>query len=264
MSNPSLYDYPLIYDRVRTPDQDTFDTIFNLICDYLGRKPGSVMDPACGPATWMAPFAQKGVMVAGNDIDPNMIKAAREKCGDRVLELIEGDMCDLRFAKGPFDVTFELAGTCGMLPGEEKFLSFLKSSIKHTADKGLMLLTVFFQEVSEYDQFPWLVGEWGPFAVPPQGNAWLRYEVLSTLPESSIDRVRRVVHTSGVEECQVPLIDEYDMFSWKEERFWDAMADFKELQFLTAFRYDEPVGIEPCGKGRLSGETTVVFRKRAV
>ena len=261
MSKLSLYDYPKIYDQVRTPDQETFGCIFNLVCDYLGKTPGSVMDPACGPATWLSPFAQAGVMVAGNDICPEMIATAREKCGGRSLEFLTGDMCDLRFTKGPFEVTFELSGTCGLLSNEDNFRCFLDSILVHTAFDGLILLTVFFHESQNYTHFPWVVGEWGPFTVQPEGNAWLRYEVIASEPLLNIDRVRRTVRTDGVAECSHPLIDEYDMFSWKEDHFWSFLSNFPQLELMTAFRYDEPTGIVPCRKGTFCGETTVVFRK---
>ena len=101
METFSLYDFPEIYDQVRTPDQYTFESIYKHICDQLGRAPRSVMDPACGPATWLSLFADKGVLVAGNDISEEMIANAQEKCAGKAIELIVGDMCDLQFKKAP-------------------------------------------------------------------------------------------------------------------------------------------------------------------
>ncbi|NLE00733.1 MAG: class I SAM-dependent methyltransferase [Fibrobacter sp.] len=219
------------------------------------------MDPACGPATWLALFSEKGVRVAGNDICSEMIDIAVEKCGDTALELIVGDMCDLQFKKGPFEVTFELAGTCGLLGCESKFTEFLKSILEHTCSGGMILLTVFFHELELYNNFPWVVGEWGPFDVAPQGKAWLRYEVLKSDAARSIDRVRRTVRTLDVSQCSDSLVDEYDMYSWKEDAFWKMIAKIPELEYVTSFRYDEPSGIVFTTKGELSGETTVIFTR---
>ncbi len=261
MSSPSLYDYPEIYDSVRAPDSETFESIYNLICSQLGRRPQSVMDPACGPATWLAQFAREGIMVAGNDICESMIAAAQEKCNGQALEFKVGDMLDLRLSTGPYEVVFELAGTCGMLSNERDFRKLLGSIVEHTAQNGLILLTVFFDD-GRYDHYPWLVGEWGPFSIKSGGKAWLRYEVLSSDMKRNIDRVRRTVKTIDVDGCCPNLVDEYDMFSWKEEHFWNVVGEYRDLEFITAFQYDEPSGISSSPRGDFIGETTVVFRKR--
>lgn len=261
METFSLYDFPEIYDQVRTPDQYTFESIYKHICDQLGRAPRSVMDPACGPATWLSLFAEKGVSVAGNDIDVEMIENAQEKCVDKAIELIVGDMSELQFKKGPFEVCFELAGTCGMLPDKKTFQKFLRSVVKNTSPGGLILLTVFINETNLCAQYPWLVGQWGPFGVYPHGQAWLKYEVLSTEPELNLEKVRRTVHTEGVAQCSSPLIDEYNMYSWPEEKFWKMISEIPELTFVSSFRYDEPDGIVFATKGELSGEVTVVLRR---
>lgn len=261
METFSLYDFPEIYDQVRTPDQYTFESIYKHICDQLGRAPRSVMDPACGPATWLSLFAEKGVSVAGNDIDVEMIENAQEKCVDKAIELIVGDMSELQFKKGPFEVCFELAGTCGMLPDKKTFQKFLRSVVKNTSPGGLILLTVFINERNLCAQYPWLVGQWGPFGVYPHGQAWLKYEVLSTEPELNLEKVRRTVHTEGVAQCSSPLIDEYNMYSWPEEKFWKMISEIPELTFVSSFRYDEPDGIVFATKGELSDEVTVVLRR---
>lgn len=256
-----MYDFPEIYDQVRTPDGYTFESIYKHICDQLGRAPHSVMDPACGPATWLSLFADKGVSVAGNDISYEMIATAKEKCGDMAIELLEGDMSDLRFTKGPFEVSFELAGTCGILPDKAAFQKFLRSVLKHTSSGGLILLTVFFHETEKYTGYPWIVGEWGPFGVYPQGKAWLKYEVLSSEPKLNLERVRRTVYTENVAQCSNPLIDEYDMYSWTEDNFWKMISEISGLSYVSSFRYDEPEGIVFATRGELSGEVTVVLRK---
>lgn len=261
MDTVSLYDFPEIYDQVRTPDQPTFEAIYNIICDNLGRKPRSVMDPACGPATWLSLFADKGIAVAGNDISYEMIANAQEKCSDRAIELIVGDMNNLQFKRGPFEVSLELAGTCGILPDKVSFTTFLKSVVNHTSSGGLILLTVFFHELQKYTDYPWLIGEWGPFDVIPYGKAWLKYEIISTDPSINLERVRRTVSTDGVAQCSQPLIDEYNMYSWGEDVFWKMISEIPGLSYICSFRYDEPVGIVFTTKGELSGEITVVLRK---
>ena len=261
MKSYSLYDFPELYDCLRAPDSVTFNQVFDLITHHLGRKPTSVMDPACGPATWLAHFAKKHIDVAGNDICFEMIKSAKEKCGSYAKEFTIGDMCDLQFTSSPFDVTLEIAGTCGLLASENEFRRFLQSVICHTANGGLILLTVFFVEDYCYGNLPVLVYECGPVDITPNGQAWISYEVLGSEPLRGIDHVRRTVHTNGIEGCPQPLIDEYEMYSWNPERLLSVLSDFPQLNFQTAFRYDDPSGIIVCNDKKMFGETTIVLKK---
>jgi SAM-dependent methyltransferase len=260
MKGSSLYDYPELYDHIRTPDTETFDAVFNLIKTTLGHTPRSIMDPACGPATWLTHFAQRGVPVAGNDIDPAMIETAQKKCKNHVLEFTVGDMCDLTFNSAPFEVSFELAGTCGILSSEDVFKRFLKSVKNNTRSNGLILLTLFFEEPQTTESYPWLVGEWGPFKIASGGQAWLRYEVLANEPSRNIDYVRRTVRVEGIETGHEALVDEYEMFTWREMHLWQVLEEFSDLHFCTAFRYDEPTGISIVEKGNFKGEISLVFR----
>lgn len=260
MKSLSLYDFPEIYDCLRTPDAKEFNKIYELILHHLGRKPRSVMDPACGPATWLINFTKHNIPVAGNDICSAMVETAREKCGNMALELIEGDMCDLHFTKGPFEVTLELSGTCGLLANLSSYKKFLNTIIEHTVPGGLVLLTTFFIEKESIEQLPCLVDEWGPVEVTPSGKAWISYEILGTEPSKSVDYVRRTVRTSGIEECPGPLVDEYEMFTWKENHFWKIMSEFPQLEFLTSINVFEP-GMPLSGRGDLHGEASLIFRR---
>ena len=72
---------------------------------------------------------------------------------------------------------------------------------------------------------------------------------------------RSTVNTEGVAQCSCPLIDEYNMYSWSEESFWQMISEIPELSFVSSFRYDEPEGIVFATKGELTGEVTVVLRR---
>jgi hypothetical protein len=258
MKGLSLYDFPELYHRLRTPEVKEFNRIFELITNYLGRVPKSVMDPACGPATWLVNFAHKNIPVAGNDICTAMVESAQKKCGKMSLEIIEGDMCDLQFEKGPFDVTLEVSGTCGLLADIRNFRNFIGTIIDHTAPGGLILLTTFFAE-KEVEELPYLVDKWGPIEVVPGGKAWISYEILGTEPSRNVDYVRRTVTTSGIKECRGPIIDEYEMFTWKEDHFFEVISEFPAMEFLCAVNLYEP-GM-PLSDTNLHGEATVIFRR---
>jgi hypothetical protein len=188
-----------------------------------------------------------------------MINNARKKCGSYAKEFIIGDMCDLQFTESPFEVTLEIAGTCGLLSNEHEFRKFLQSAIRHTFRGGLILLTVFFTE-NYHENLPICVSEWGPVNITPNGKAWICYEVVGTEPSRSIDYVRRTVHTNGIEGCQQPLVDEYEIYLWKPERFFGVLSDFSKLDFVTAFCNEDPTGITICNDKCFSGEMTVVLK----
>ncbi|MDX2110714.1 MAG: class I SAM-dependent methyltransferase [Verrucomicrobiota bacterium] len=257
MKTVSLYDYPELYDSLRTPSPAVFQQVWEVICQHLGRQPHSVMDPACGPATWLGYFAERGVPVAGNDIEPGMVQAARKKCGAQAFEIIEGDMRDLKFQRGPFEVSFELSGTCGMLADEQNFRRFLRTVSDHTASGGLVMVTIFFPEPA--CEIPYVVDSWAA-QVNGKGHARITYEVIDTHPSRFVDRVRRSVATDGLPQCPATLVDEYDMFSWHENHFAEVMADYPELLFSCSYAINNDV-LHFTDPGHQRGETTVVFRR---
>lgn len=253
----SLFDYPELYDHLRTPETRVFDQVYSLMEKLLGRPPKSVMDPACGPATWLAYFAKRNIPVAGNDISAAMVESARRKCGVWAHEFIEGDMCALEFKKGPYEVTLELSGTCGLLASEQSFHRFLSTVKTHTMPGGLIMLTIFFLE--PVVQFPHHVETW---EVPlwQGGRARISYEVVQTDSSRRVDLVRRTVHTHGPEECPRSLVDHYEMFSWTEEHFREVMAKCPDLRFEQAFAVKNDT-VVPVTPGQLEGEVSVVFRR---
>lgn len=254
----SLFDYPELYDHLRTPEARVFDQVYALMEGLLGRPPKSVMDPACGPATWLSYFAKRNIPVAGNDISAAMVDSARRKCGVWAHEFIQGDMCALGFQRGPYEITLELSGTCGLLASETAFRRFLHTVSEHTAPNGLIMLTIFFLEPVVH--FPHHVETW---EVPlwQGGSARISYEVLQTDATRRVDLVRRTVHTHGPEHCPRSLVDDYEMFSWTEEHFRQIMAAFPQLHFEQAFAVKNDA-VVPVSPGQMEGEVSVVFRKR--
>lgn len=252
----SLFDYPELYNYLRTPEARVSDQVYSLIEQLLDRPPKSVMDPACGPATWLAHFARRNIPVAGNDISPAMVESARRKCGVWAHEFIEGDMCALEFKKGPYEVTLELSGTCGLLASEQSFHRFLNTVKAHTSSGGLVMLTLFF--VEPIDHFPCHVETW---EVPlwKGGRACISYEVMQTDTSRRVDLVRRTVRTLGPEECPRTLVDHYEMFSWTEEHFNQVLSAHPELSYELAFvvKNDE---MKPVSPGHFTGEVSVVLR----
>ncbi len=260
MKNQSFYEYPLVYDALRTPqDPRAVEKLYDAIVKHLGHPPKSVMDPACGPATWLIFFCNQNIPVAGNDIVPAMVDTAIQKCGNHALEFIVGDMRDLKFKRGPFEVALELNGTCLIFIDEPNFYQFLHGLAQHVMPGGLILLTIFFVEPCP-SHYPFLVDQWGPMPVQGGGKAWISYEVLATDTVHNIDKVRRTVRTQDVPGCPNLLVDEYDAFSWTEQGFLNFLKSIPELQVIDSFSI-ESTDIKRTQWGEQRGETTVVLRK---
>src|SRR5690606_18847132 len=110
---------------------------------------------------WLEPFAREGWRVAGNDLSPHMVAGAQRalaaiarergeagegggEAGEGMGEIIWGDMRDLHFKTGPFDVAIEIAGTTGLLQEADDLLAHLTTVGEHLRVGGLFLVTVFF------------------------------------------------------------------------------------------------------------------------
>ncbi len=254
----SLYDYPELYNALRKPKQATLEAVYQLLCQRLGRPPRSVMDPACGPATWLEYFSRQGILVAGNDLSPSMVDAARQLCGSQALEFVTGDMCDPPFTRGPFEVTLELAGTCGMLASRERFQAFLASAVKWTQPGGWLVLTVFFPEPLE--TLPHLCAEW-QVELENGGKAEISYQVIKTEPLRSIEWLQRTVRVEGSKRFPERLVDRYEMLVLTVPEFYRILNEIPELSIEGSFSLEED-GI--CYRKDLKalGEVAVLFRRR--
>ena len=124
---PDLYDFPEVYAALRAPADDLLVGVRRIIATYA-HPPGvspdrmlRLLDPACGPANWLVPFARDGHHVAGNDLSREMVRGARDTLGRMGAshEIVRGDMRHLALASGPFDVALEIAGSTGLLQQRE-------------------------------------------------------------------------------------------------------------------------------------------------
>lgn len=254
----SLYDYPELYNALRQPKETTVQAVHQLLCQLLGRPPRSVMDPACGPATWLEYFARRGIPVAGNDLSPVMVEAARQLCGAPGLEFVTGDMCDPPFSQGPFEVILELAGTCGMLASRERFAAFLASAVKWTQPGGWLCLTIFFPEPMA--ALPHLCARW-QVGLEDGGRAEITYEVLQTEPGRSLEWLLRTVRVEGSARFPGRLEDRYEMLVLSVPEFRRIVGAFPELSIEGCFTLEEE-GIQYSNELRSEGEVSVLLRRR--
>lgn len=276
----SLYHYPDLYAALRAPDPVTLRGARAAVATHLRGEWRSVMDPACGPANWLLPFAIDDLFVAGNDIHPEMVARARRVLGHRPSEIIQGDMRDLRFTRGPFDVVIELAGTCSQLDPDD-FAAHLRSVAAHLREGGLFLMTLFFEVRREspastngsaasphvaggeraasvgIEKTPIVSYQSGPIPLERGGSASVRYEVVAWNPTVRREQMRRIVRTDGAPGVPPVLEDEYTLRIWDEreaEGLIHATGLFDILD-TDAIRHD--------GQSDPEGERTMVLRRRS-
>jgi SAM-dependent methyltransferase len=253
-----LYDFPELYDALRAADDETQALIREVLAAVFPGGVRSLMDPACGPGNWLAPFAAPGVHLAGNDLSERMVALAREKLPD--AEILHGDMRDLRFTTGPFDVALEAAGTACMLREASDFEALLATVESHVRPGGLVLLTIFFPEPDQEAPRPRVVYRLGPVDVQPAGRGWITYETVAWSDETRHERMRRTVRQEGVAGAPPSLVDEFDLRIWRGADFLSAVA---RTRHLTAWRAWRLVDNRECAlrDDDLVGETLVALRR---
>ncbi len=251
-----LYDFPELYDALRAADHETQALIREVLAEVFPGGVRSVMDPACGPGNWLAPFAAPGVRLAGNDLSARMVALARAKLPD--AEILHGDMRDLRFETGPFDVALEAAGTACMLREANDFEALLAAVERHVRPGGLVLLTIFFPEPDQEAPRPRVIYELGPVDVRPRGRGWITYETIAWSDATRHERMRRTVRQQGVDGAPPALVDEFDLRIWRGADLLDAVARTRHLSAWRAWRLADN---QPCALDDLAGETLVALRR---
>jgi SAM-dependent methyltransferase len=275
-TQPDLYDYPEVYAALRAPDPKLLAGVQRLLREHLGDAPPgtprvkrhggrrSIMDPACGPANWLEPFARDGWYVAGNDLSPEMVAGARRALArlDVPHEITRGDMRALTFKSGPFDAAFEIAGSTGLLQQPEDLLAHLTTVGRHLRPEGLFLVTIFFDHRTEVDDpdRPRLCHLSEPVPVQlangAKGQARARYEQIGWNHDLPAARMRRTVTTRGLPGCPAAIVEEYELRAWSES---DVLALIDRTNLFDVVLLE---GLpEPTVDDSL-GENTLVLRRR--
>ncbi|MBX7079102.1 MAG: class I SAM-dependent methyltransferase [Nannocystaceae bacterium] len=117
------------------PDIEAFyEASFDAIVQRLGVPPGAtLLDAGCGYCLHAARYARRGLEVTGVDFSAAALRAARENL-DRTglagkIELVEGNLLELPFPDGRFDVV-SCWGVLMHIPEVERALSELVRVLK--------------------------------------------------------------------------------------------------------------------------------------
>lgn len=256
---PSLYAFPELYQTLLCPEPDLLDDIYVWMDRHLKGDCRAVMDPACGPGTYLRPFAEDGCLVAGNDLEPKMVAAARRHLAGFEAELTEGDMRALRFERGPFDLACNFYSSIGHLEDAAAVVAHLRSVAGHLRPGGLYLLGLTVLE-GERSEEPVALFESQAKHVPGGGMAAVAYESVWRDPVEHREHIRVIVLTNGVPGAPPQFVEEYTLQIFPYDYLSGLLAQVPEFSVQAAYAMDEEprreVAFEPeCG------DVTLVLRR---
>jgi SAM-dependent methyltransferase len=224
-----------------------------------------VLEPACGPGQWLAIFARMGCAVAGLDMQPAMVAAAKRAVHKAIVH--QGDMSAppselLEMAsEEPFDLALNLHGSVGHLPSPEAFERHLRATWLMLRPGGVYMVGVTVRSGRKPSEAMEL-GQYGPTQVPGGGWAALRSVSLGAQAGSPFERIQHIMMTFGVEGAGPLIAETYDLLTfplpWLRKALrrtgpWEVVATHAMLR----------TGFPRIRLTAESSDVTLILRKRA-
>lgn len=195
----ALYDDPTLYEILRPVDTTLLRSILRLLELHATGPIESVLDPACGPGSWLLQFAKRGMRVAGNDSSEVMCRRAAELLATYPHEIVCGDMRSVVVASGPFDLAVEVSGVACELT-HEGLRTHLQSVSDNLRLGGIYIVNLLGASADVLPELPYLqfseVSSHGP--TETRISYWI--EEHSSSPEAV--SMRRDIHRSGTLQLQ--------------------------------------------------------------
>ena len=220
----SFYRHHALYRAFFAPSDEIRASIDAMVAANLGRKPRRVLDPACGPSTWLEHWAGRGAGVVGIELDRDVAAAGdarlapRREAG-REASVLAGDMrSPPEGVRGPFPLIMNLDNSVGHLGGVDDVALHLAAMRSLVADDGLYLLGLAVRERGDSIDAA-TVYERGPLPIDGGGFAAVRSETLGLQkPERKGDlaceRIRHLVLTSNVPGLAPLFLEQYDLLTF--------------------------------------------------
>ncbi len=219
----SLYHYPKIYAALLKPEEDMLADVPKWIEEHLEGELKAICDPACGPATWLIPFAQEGYFVGGNDIEPKMLEEASHLLKNYPHELVLGDMRHLT-CQHQYDVALNFDASIGHLSTDEDVIQHLRSVWRMLRMGGLYFVGLFVLDADKIDQTVEELFEATLDDIDQKGFAHVRYQSLYRDPIHRRERIRLELKTHGLDDVPEFLEEEYDLFTFSKKDLLKVIA----------------------------------------
>ncbi len=129
--------YDILTENVDYKVRSEYISNFFSRCKKDGKR---LLDIACGTGSFGEIFADLGYSVTGVDLSEDMLTIAEEKCRGRV-NLIKGDMCDLKFREC-FDFCICMLDSVNHLTNYNDLKRLFKSAYNSLCKDGLFVFDV--------------------------------------------------------------------------------------------------------------------------
>ena len=240
-----LYDFPKYYDLVFGSDwKAEFDFLGDCFDDHARRPVRRLFEPACGTGRLLIKFAEAGIEVAGNDLNPHAV----EFCNARLIRrgfpptAVVGDMADFRI-KRKADAAFNLINSFRHLPSEATAVSHLQCVARALAKGGLYVLGLHLIPAKGdcIDEESWSAR---------RGNL----AVLSSMWSESIDLRRRTQHFKMTFDVYTPtrhfrIADEMNYRTYTARQMHKLLAKVPQLEVVGTYDFvyeiNHPIRIGP-------------------
>jgi SAM-dependent methyltransferase len=254
----SLYNHPAIYAALLKPEASLTLAMEEWCQRWIDAPVRSVMDPCCGPGSWLLPFRDRAARVAGNDLSEAMIEEARAAFDPAVSEWTVGDMRDLRFQTGPFELAINMHSSVGHLPDLQAVEGHLRSVHRNLVPGGHYFLGVVVNDARGVDRSLRVLFESPPTELPSGGMAAVRYESIERNGAKERETIRLHLLTAGVPGCPQVLSEEYNLRSFRASQL-RAVLSAAGFQVLASYAMDEE-GHPDVGLSRNCGDVTLILR----
>lgn len=228
----NLYQFPILYDTLKTPDAPDVELVRRIFNRYVGNGPWRLLDPACGPGNWLKPFADGRNTVVGNDYCDEMVQWVHGTLRQRRVRAMHGDMYRLEFGAERFDIVLEASGVTSIVPDAEKLAQWIDDLARWLSPRGAMVLLVNC-ETAVPERLPSLLWRTPWRIIPGGGKARLQYDLLEDLPHRGTQRIRRTVTAQDVRGCPAEIQEHYELKVWRQAELQQVIDSLQRVR-LTA------------------------------
>lgn len=256
----SLYHYPAVYAALFSPDVKMRRRVKRWIRTHLVGPFARVLDPACGPGNWLLPFARKGLAVAGNDLEPAMVHAAKEALKGFDARVLQGDMCALAFEDGAFDVALNLDGSVGHLPDDEAVVSHLQEVLRCLRPGGIYCLGLLVLDGQARETDSVVLFEEEQASVAGGGSVRAVYRSEWRDPVARVEKISLQIETQGVAETPVCLEESYLLRTFPLASLREILEEVSAFTLCGAYATQEQ-DAPRCELAPNCGDVTLILRK---